>query len=973
MALSQETTPGFPSNLGGTVKKVDIATPVDNVFTYSSAGQVWQRIFDGGNSVYRASWLFITGAPADKTALVNIALAASAIGTLEIDVPITLNGSVAAAGKTIVVQPGGLISGTGTIDNVVLSGNATQQLAATTLTFTNAKNATGKWLPTQFGATGDGVTDDYVAINFTNTVANANSQKIISLLPGTYNIGTNLAISSGVLLNFEHGAIIDGAVTLSGSTAQFKADSAQKVFGSLITVSGIYPVDAIISPMNFGAVGNGIADDSPPIQKMWDYVATLTQKVVNIFIPARTYLHGSTVFLPKTNVTTRFIKIEGYGATLRTEADSPIWSRHPSSTAESTTLISSYIATIRGLYFQGNASIAVPQTNQIGLDLGSLYSWVIEDCYFSNLYHGIAVYFGLNCQFTNLRFFRQVRSDLLGRYGDWPGASISNSSFNANTIQLCRSFSLSGSFTTLEFYGADQTVVKNYITEGQNPIYNFYMDDGGNTGVLINRYEDIWIESVGGVTPINTNFYLKMRSNVYLKNIQRTHPNKFLEWIPYPGSTLLIDGCPYWSNGPADGIWFDAGGDIQTGRYIKFINNPLGSGNFIYSTSSWAGGILPINLAVEWERGTNGGTEIYRTRAYTIISHGLGLNGGTVGTFISASTNTSTGVSITNNTASSGAGVSIAAGGSVRINAQSSTLGKIFMQRGAAEPHANLTTGNFNVVAEGNPNFSCFIASSNTGSYSSQLILVRSRGTSAAPSKVENGDTTGVLFFSAYDGSATQNTAVIYAQVSGSTSAGNVPTDIIMGTGTSGASRPERLRITSGGKIRISDLIGTGTRIVTAEAANGELSTTAIDSIVATGAQYQLGYYAAAGNKVSPLTLITGGRALKSDANGLPVAFDTATEPSLTELSYVKGVTSAIQPQFGTKGLYAANGDGILTTFTVTHVYTGTPTNVQVTPAGVDSAIPLFVSNITGTTFDVTFTSAPIVGTNNVTFYWTAK
>lgn len=46
---------------------------------------------------------------------------------------------------------------------------------------------------------------------------------------------------------------------------------------------------------------------------------------------------------------------------------------------------------------------------------------------------------------------------------------------------------------------------------------------------------------------------------------------------------------------------------------------------------------------------------------------------------------------------------------------------------------------------------------------------------------------------------------------------------------------------------------------------------------------------------------ITAARALKSDANGIPVHFDTATEPSLTELSYVKGVTSAIQTQIDAK------------------------------------------------------------------------
>lgn len=66
---------------------------------------------------------------------------------------------------------------------------------------------------------------------------------------------------------------------------------------------------------------------------------------------------------------------------------------------------------------------------------------------------------------------------------------------------------------------------------------------------------------------------------------------------------------------------------------------------------------------------------------------------------------------------------------------------------------------------------------------------------------------------------------------------------------------------------------------------------------VNSGTQYRLGYYAATGTAISEAAAITASRALKSDANGVPTHFDTSTEPSLTELSYVKGVTSAIQTQ----------------------------------------------------------------------------
>lgn len=73
------------------------------------------------------------------------------------------------------------------------------------------------------------------------------------------------------------------------------------------------------------------------------------------------------------------------------------------------------------------------------------------------------------------------------------------------------------------------------------------------------------------------------------------------------------------------------------------------------------------------------------------------------------------------------------------------------------------------------------------------------------------------------------------------------------------------------------------------------LSTTAI--VIDPGLQYQLGYYAADGQDISPLALITGSRALASDVNGLPVA----SAVTATELGYVSGVTSAIQTQLDAK------------------------------------------------------------------------
>jgi hypothetical protein len=70
---------------------------------------------------------------------------------------------------------------------------------------------------------------------------------------------------------------------------------------------------------------------------------------------------------------------------------------------------------------------------------------------------------------------------------------------------------------------------------------------------------------------------------------------------------------------------------------------------------------------------------------------------------------------------------------------------------------------------------------------------------------------------------------------------------------------------------------------------------------VNSGTANRLAYYATTGTAVSEASAITAAHALKSDANGIPTHFDTATEPSLTELTYVKGVTSAIQTQIDSK------------------------------------------------------------------------
>jgi len=77
---------------------------------------------------------------------------------------------------------------------------------------------------------------------------------------------------------------------------------------------------------------------------------------------------------------------------------------------------------------------------------------------------------------------------------------------------------------------------------------------------------------------------------------------------------------------------------------------------------------------------------------------------------------------------------------------------------------------------------------------------------------------------------------------------------------------------------------------------------TQINARTTSGAIVNADISAAAVIDTAKLKLLTASRILASDAGGLIVPVDTATYPSLTELSYLKGVSSAIQAQIALKG-----------------------------------------------------------------------
>lgn len=96
--------------------------------------------------------------------------------------------------------------------------------------------------------------------------------------------------------------------------------------------------------------------------------------------------------------------------------------------------------------------------------------------------------------------------------------------------------------------------------------------------------------------------------------------------------------------------------------------------------------------------------------------------------------------------------------------------------------------------------------------------------------------------------------------------------------------------------------IGNSSNVATSRTVSGviTITNTGVTAFTA-GSIVNADINASAAIAVSKLAALTASRVLGTDGSGVISILDTATYPSLTELSYVKGVSSAIQTQLGTK------------------------------------------------------------------------
>ena len=143
--------------------------------------------------------------------------------------------------------------------------NHTSSLADNSTELANKVNKSDLFFNVKdYGAKGDGVTNDYIALTALLATIGAN-QREIYLSSGTYIIGTNLTIPSNISLIFANGAMLSPntgiIITINGGVQS----NISQIFTGIGTVTGSFKVPYIL-PQWWGAKADSITDDTIAIQ-----------------------------------------------------------------------------------------------------------------------------------------------------------------------------------------------------------------------------------------------------------------------------------------------------------------------------------------------------------------------------------------------------------------------------------------------------------------------------------------------------------------------------------------------------------------------------------------------------------------------------------------------------------------------------------------------------------------------------------
>jgi len=235
----------------------------------------------------------------------------------------------------------------------------------------------------------------------------------------------------------------------------------------------LYAQGQVLNVASYGAVGDGVTDDTNAIQTALNAMSTTPALE---FSAGKTYLISSSLQLTK-STNHKIYVINGNGCSIITNTDNvSIFQRIPADMTEAGQIVSLAFH-IKDITFQGNSS----GTGQKGIELGATYGTVVDGCHFSSLNTGVDFMF---CLMGKIRdcLATLCRDDaFVIRTGKNVFSTHNYCASNHTTIESTRVYNHTDAFSSFKVIACSGVSILNCIAEGSDPDYNIYYDYDGVT------------------------------------------------------------------------------------------------------------------------------------------------------------------------------------------------------------------------------------------------------------------------------------------------------------------------------------------------------------------------------------------------------------------------------------------------------------------------------------------------------------
>ncbi|HLZ90052.1 MAG TPA: hypothetical protein VKQ52_22520, partial [Puia sp.] len=366
----------------------------------------------------------------------------------------------------------------------------------------------------------------------------------------------------------------------------------------------------VLYPRWFGAAADGITDDSYAIQKMFNYI-TLTNATHywKVYFEGLTYNIGDGIDLPMLladgSTSLPHIDIDGGGAVIKTSHPKAMFRRVPGNDAMAQSLISSWIGEIHNFEFRGTQA-----SGQVALDLGACYSWHIHNNHFMTLDTAIKARFFLQDIIAHNRFTNNRSICIWMKWGDWTGGTTAGDANNADIIESNRFYNWDSAYAALYMLAGNKNTIRNNVSEGNKPVYEFFYDYSGSTNVVSTEIHDWYSETVPGKIAVNTLFNIRMSGTFDIDNVTSIYPCVLLNLDNSgTGSILNVDNFNFYEVADTP---FSA---RQAGLYgLNIGKTGKALFNLVNAASHWSGNVIPA-IGIMYVGANQDGSTIYTAGA----------------------------------------------------------------------------------------------------------------------------------------------------------------------------------------------------------------------------------------------------------------------------------------------------------------------------------------------------------------------